>query len=74
MAKELELWGELCPIPLLKAEKELKYLEKGEELVIITDHSCTARAFSNWVKKHNRNKISYSEIDNGIWRIIITKG
>lgn len=68
----LEVWGEMCPIPLLKAEKRLKELTPQDILILETDHSCTARTMENWAKK-KKYKYQVDEVDNGIWRITIQK-
>ncbi|AVX20221.1 MULTISPECIES: sulfurtransferase TusA family protein [Carboxydocella] len=67
----LEAWGEMCPLPLLKAEKELKQLKPGDSLVLETDHSCTARTFENWARKH-QVVLEVEEVECGVWQIRIT--
>lgn len=69
---KIEVWGEMCPIPMLKAEKKLKELAVGDTLVMETDHSCTARSMETWVKKH-KQEVECREVDYGVWEIVITK-
>lgn len=69
--KFLAAWGEMCPLPLLKAEKELKQLKVGDKLVIETDHSCTARTFENWSIKRNL-PVEVEEVECGVWQIRIS--
>lgn len=65
--------GEMCPIPIIKAERSLEPLVDKDQVCIITDHSCTMQA----IAIHFQDKKSYpcqvEEIDNGIWQIIIEK-
>jgi len=68
----LQLWGEMCPVPLLKAEKKLKELTAQDTLVLETDHSCTARTIQNWARK-KKHLVKTDEIANGIWQIRIRK-
>lgn len=68
----MELWGEMCPVPLLKVEKKLKELKSLDTLVLETDHSCTARTIGNWAKK-KRYLVKVDEVANGIWKISIEK-
>ncbi|KNZ43443.1 response regulator SirA [Acetobacterium bakii] len=60
----------MCPIPVLKTQKELKTIQIGETLKIITDHSCVLESLSGKFKKH---QITSSEVMNGVWEILITK-
>lgn len=68
----LEVWGEMCPIPLLKAEKKLKQLTPEDTLILETDHSCTARTVESWATK-KKYHFRVDEVDNGVWRIAIQK-
>lgn len=68
----LQLWGEMCPIPLLKAEKKLKELTVRDTLILETDHSCTARTVETWARK-KRYLVKTDEVANGIWQISIQK-
>jgi TusA-related sulfurtransferase len=68
----LHLWGEMCPVPLLKAEKKLKELTAQDILVLETDHSCTARTVEAWAEKKGYGVV-IDEVANGIWRIRIRK-
>ena len=73
MVEAIDCIGEMCPIPIIKAERELKKLQYGDELTIKTDHSCTMQAVVN----HFQRKMGYpsysEEIDYGIWLITIKK-
>lgn len=65
--------GEMCPIPIVRAEKMLKNVAEGDSVTIKTDHSCTSYA----VAQHFQMKLGYpcasQEIDYGIWEITIKK-
>lgn len=39
MAKELDVRGEICPYPMMKASEALKKLPVGETLEVLTDHA-----------------------------------
>lgn len=68
----LEVWGEMCPVPLLKAEKKLIELADNDVLILETDHSCTARTVENWAKK-KKYQVTIEQVDVGIWRIGISR-
>jgi len=68
----LEIWGEMCPIPLIKAQKMMKTMEVGDVLVMETEHSCTSRGIVVWAQKNNYPVVE-TEVANGIWRLEVTK-
>ncbi|MFZ7131696.1 MAG: sulfurtransferase TusA family protein [Eubacteriales bacterium] len=68
--KTVDCLGDMCPIPILKAKRELQSICKGDTLKIVTDHSCVLESFTNKFKK---NHITCEEVMNGVWEITITK-
>ncbi|WP_425802267.1 sulfurtransferase TusA family protein [Desulfitobacterium sp. Sab5] len=69
---QLEIWGEMCPIPLIKAQRKLKTMKSGDILVMETEHSCTSQGIVVWAK-NNRYQIEETEVANGIWHLELTK-
>ena len=59
--KDVICLGDMCPIPLMKLKqcKELK--NKGEQIKLVTDHSCSVES------------ITVTEPMNGIWELFIEK-
>jgi tRNA 2-thiouridine synthesizing protein A len=39
MSKHLDVRGEICPYPMMKASEALKKLRAGESLQVLTDHA-----------------------------------
>ena len=39
MSKHLDVRGEICPYPMMKASEALKKLAAGESLQVLTDHA-----------------------------------
>ena len=39
MGKQLDVRGEICPYPMMKASEALKKLPQGETLQVLTDHA-----------------------------------
>ena len=39
MGKQLDVRGEICPYPMMKASQALKSLPRGESLQVLTDHA-----------------------------------
>lgn len=69
---QMEIWGEMCPIPLIKAQRKLKTMKNGDILVMETEHSCTSQGIVVWAK-NNKYHIEETEVANGIWHIELTK-
>ena len=67
---KVDCFGDICPVPILKIEKQLKTLPKGEVLEVVTDHSCTVESVTNKYKKY---KVETEEVMNGVWEIRIVK-
>jgi tRNA 2-thiouridine synthesizing protein A len=68
----IDIWGEMCPIPLIKAKRQLSFMNCGDILVLETEHSCTSRGIVVWAKA-NRYHIEEEEVANGIWHLELTK-
>lgn len=74
MSKEvfLDCLGEACPIPLVKAEKAIAKLEKGDVLIVEVDHSCAMKNVPEWAIKMGHN-VEIEEVEDGQWNIFIEK-
>lgn len=70
--KAIECFGDICPIPILKIENELKTMQSGDEFMLVTDHSCTVEAIRNKYAKGNVS-VSFDEVINGVWEVYIKK-
>ena len=68
----IDCLGDMCPIPVLKIQKELKKTKTGVSIKVITDHSCVAES----IKSHFEGKdisFEFDEVMNGIWEIILKR-
>jgi len=70
LLKTIDCLGDMCPIPILKTKKELKNMNTGDSIKVVTDHSCVLESMLTQLKKQT---IDYEEVMNGIWEIIVTK-
>ncbi len=65
--------GDICPIPIIKAERKLKEMKAEERIIIETDHSCSTSS----VIGHFETKYGYPtevvKVAEGVWNIIIVK-
>ncbi len=69
----IDALGEMCPIPIIRAEKIFRKIAVNDRVVLETDHSCSLSSVTN----HFKSKYNYShevvEVEDGIWQIIIIK-
>lgn len=74
MAKEvvLDCMGEACPVPLIKTEKALEKLDKGDILIVQIDHSCAMKNVPEWARKQGHN-VEIEEVADGEWECVIEK-
>lgn len=70
--KELDCLCEACPVPLIKAVKNLKTMKQGDILILHSDHSCVGISVEEWGEK-NKYPVKVVEIDDGQWEIYIQK-
>jgi len=68
--KKIDCLGDMCPIPILKIRKEIKSLDSGDTIMVVTDHSCVLESVTSNFKKY---KITHEEVINGVWEISISK-
>lgn len=68
--KYIDCFGDICPLPILKIEKQLKNMKPGDEFMLVTDHSCTLESIRN---KYSNQKIMVriEEVMNGVWEVYI---
>lgn len=69
--KIIDCFGDICPVPILKIEKELSVSKKGDSFMVVVDHSCTIKSIEERYKKR-RVKFIIDEVMNGVWEITFT--
>ncbi len=62
--------GFMCPVPNMMVQEKLEQAQQGDVIILETDHSCAAVNIINDMKK-KKIRAASSEIDNGIWRVVI---
>ncbi|HRX16166.1 MAG: sulfurtransferase TusA family protein [Spirochaetes bacterium] len=70
--KTLDCLGEACPVPLVKAQKELEKMQKGDVLIVNIDHSCAMKNIPDWAREAGHN-VEIDEVGEGEWDIVIEK-
>ena len=69
----IDALGDICPIPIIKAEKKLKQVKVNEIVVLETDHNCSIESVTNHFKLKYGYRCKVEEVEEGIWRITIEK-
>lgn len=69
---EIDCLGDMCPIPLMKLKQCDSLTEKGDQVMLVTDHSCVLESITDYCAKKNLG-INVDEPMNGIWEITVTK-
>src|SRR5690349_20421264 len=73
MAKRLDVRGEICPYPMMKASEALKKLPAGESLEVVTDHA-PALSTIPWEAAKQGFQASIEGVGAAEWRIALTQG
>lgn len=68
----LNVYGEMCPLPIIRTKLRLKGLARGDILIVESDHSCTTQALVDVVKKMG-HRAQVQAVGNGLWEIHIEK-
>lgn len=70
--RDIDCLYESCPIPLIKAMKELKTMNSGDILVVHSDQSCVGVIMEEWAQQNNYG-VKLVETDIGEWEVYIQK-
>lgn len=70
MARELDVRGEICPYPMMKAAEALKRLSAGEGLSVLTDHA-PALSTIPWEAAKHGYQASIERVGSPEWRITL---
>ncbi|KOA18968.1 SirA-like protein [Clostridium homopropionicum DSM 5847] len=70
--KEINCLGEICPVPVIRTQQQLKVAKANESFKVITDHGCTVEEISKFLKKKKVN-FNIEEVINGVWEIVVVK-
>lgn len=69
---ELDVRGEICPYPMLKAVEAMKRLPDGEVLEVITDHAPALESIPTQARRLGFT-FKIEQTGNPEWRIILTR-
>ncbi|MBU5255884.1 sulfurtransferase TusA family protein [Tissierella praeacuta] len=72
MIKKIDCLGDFCPIPSIKAKLAYERMNRGEKIIILSDHSCAPINIINMMKQYNCI-LDINEPIAGIYEITIKK-
>lgn len=67
----LDCLGDMCPIPAMRLQNELKTARPGDCIQLVTDHSCVPRSIGEYCRKRGL-ACQITEAIPGVWEINIT--
>src|SRR5688500_18824417 len=73
MAKEIDVRGEICPYPMMKASQALKKLAPDEPLDVLTDHAPALTTIPWEAARHGR-RATIERVGRSEWRISLAAG
>lgn len=71
MSKPLDVRGEICPYPMMKASEALKRLPDGESLQVLTDHA-PALSTIPWEAAKHGYRASIERVGSPEWLITLS--
>jgi TusA-related sulfurtransferase len=69
---KIDCFGDICPVPLLKIQKQLDSISSGDSFMLVVDHSCVVESIDEYYAD-TPHHIEIDEVMNGVWEITITK-
>lgn len=70
----LDTRGEICPYPLIMAQREMKRLHAGEILMVVSDYPLAAENIPRWAQEAGHKVLRVEKVGNALWEIEIEKG
>lgn len=69
---KIDCFGDICPIPLIKLQSQLKKISHGDSFLLVVDHSCVVESINDYYD-NSRHFVEIDEVINGVWEIQVTK-
>ena len=70
----LDTQGEICPYPLIMAQREMKRLTPGEILIVLSDYPLAAENIPRWAQEAGHKVLRVEKVGDALWEIEIEKG
>lgn len=70
----LDTRGEICPYPLVMAQREIRKLAPGDILIVVSDYPLSAENIPRWAAEQGHRVIRVEKVSGALWEIEIEKG
>jgi len=70
--KVIDARGTFCPGPLMELIANMKLINVGDELELLSTDTGTSSDVPEWVNKVGHQMVSTTEV-NGVWHIVVRK-
>lgn len=70
---DLRSVGEVCPFPLVRAQRALAALGSGEQLRVTFDCMQALESLPRWAEGQGHTIVSRQDLGEGVWQIVIRK-
>ena len=70
----LDTSGEICPYPLVLAQREMKKLAPGDVLIVVSDYPLSAENIPRWAAEQGHKVLRVDMVEDSLWEIEIEKG
>lgn len=71
--KTIDLKGEVCPFPWVKAKKTLAKMDIGQILKVIVDHAPASKNIPRYFEEEGQRILSVDKINELDWQITVKK-
>ena len=71
---ELDAQGEICPYPLVMAQKAMKGLEPGARLLVRVDYAKSSEDIPRWASEAGHRVLEVRKSAPSQWEILLEKG
>lgn len=70
--KVIDARGTFCPGPLMELIANMKLINIGDELEVLSTDQGSANDIPEWVNKVGHRMVSTTE-ENGVWHVVVRK-
>ena len=71
--KEVDAQGEICPYPLLLAQKGMKGIEPGERLLVKVDYAKSSEDIPRWAVAAGHKVLEIKKVADSQWEIVLER-
>ena len=69
----LDARGLTCPLPVLRARKQLKAMELGQQLTVLATDPGSVRDFQAFCRQTGNTLVEWGESPDGVYRYVIKR-